>query len=155
MKQRDKEKTRKIAEAQIKELFDQAAKSEDLKLSKRYVELALNISTKTKTPVPRELKRRFCKNCHSYLVPGRNCRVRVSKGKVVYYCLNCKHFQRFIYRKLRGSKTPHLSAQFSIPKTKKRQSLFWAQKTRGFLATRPERRVEQISVSESKGKFSL
>jgi ribonuclease P protein subunit RPR2 len=94
---RDKAKIKKRAEAQIRELFRQA-ESSSLSNANRYVKIALKISTKTKTPIPRELKRRFCKKCKSYLVPGKNCRVRVSRGKIVYYCLQCKKFMRFVYK---------------------------------------------------------
>ena len=88
---------RKKAEEQIRELFRQA-ESAGQELADRYVRLAWSIATKTKTPFPRELKRRFCKNCFSYLVPGKNCRIRVSKGKIVCLCQNCRHFRRFVYK---------------------------------------------------------
>lgn len=94
---KQKENLKKKAEEQIRELFRQA-ESASQKLADRYVTIAWGIATKTKTPVPRELKRRFCRKCLSYFVPGRSCRVRVSKGKVVYYCLNCKTFRRFVYK---------------------------------------------------------
>lgn len=96
-KKERKEKVHKRAENEIKELFRQA-ESADKKHADRYVEIALKISTKTKTPVPKELKRRYCKNCNVYLVPDKNCRIRLSKGKIVYYCLECKHFRRFSYK---------------------------------------------------------
>ena len=92
-----KQKIMNIAEEQIRVLFKQA-ESAGQELANRYVKIAVKISTKTKTPIPRELKRRYCKNCLSYLVPDRNCRIRVSKGKIVYYCLECKHFRRFAYK---------------------------------------------------------
>ena len=90
-------KIRETAERQIRELFRQAESARQ-ELADRYVKLAWSLSTKTKTPIPRELKRRFCRKCLSYFVPGRNCRVRVSKGKVVCYCLNCRKFRRFVYK---------------------------------------------------------
>jgi len=96
-RKRKKESVRQAAEEQIRELFRQAALAGPA-LAKRYVEIALKISMKTKTPVPRELKRMYCKNCRAYLVPHRNCRIRLSRGKIVYYCLNCKHIRRFGYR---------------------------------------------------------
>ena len=90
-----------IAKERIGELFEQAATAfnEDRALANRYVELARKISMKYKVRIPSELRRRFCKNCNSYLVPSVNCRVRVSKGKLIYYCLECKHFMRFSYRR--------------------------------------------------------
>lgn len=88
---------RAIAEERIRELFRQADSmfSRSRKLADRYVELARKISMKYKVRIPRQLKRRFCKHCHCYLKPGVNCRVRIAKGRVIYYCLSCKRFMRF------------------------------------------------------------
>lgn len=90
-----------IAKERIKELFKQAEKifDEEPKLADRYVQLARKISMKYKTRIPSELKKRFCKHCYCYLVPGKNCRVRTHEGKVVYYCLSCKKYMRFPYKK--------------------------------------------------------
>ncbi len=92
---------KEIANERILKLFEQAELrfKEDSKLSDRYVEIARKISMKYKVKIPRELKRRFCKHCHKYLVPSVNCRVRLTQKKVVYYCLNCKRFMRFPYHK--------------------------------------------------------
>ena len=91
----------KIAKERIRVLFDQAKEvyKEDPKLSDRYVELARKIAMKFKVRIPSDLKRLFCKHCYCYLVPSKNCRVRLQKGKVVYYCLNCKKYMRFVIRK--------------------------------------------------------
>lgn len=90
----------KIAKDRIIELFRQAEEAFDKnpKLSDRYVEIARDISMRIKVRIPSELKRRFCKHCYSYLVPGKNCRVRTKEGKVVYYCQNCRKYMRFPYR---------------------------------------------------------
>lgn len=88
---------RDIANKRISELFEQAAfqfnKNPDL--SDRYVEIARKIAMKYKVRIPKELKRRFCKHCHKYIVPGVNSRVRLTKQKVVYYCSNCRRYMRF------------------------------------------------------------
>jgi ribonuclease P protein subunit RPR2 len=89
-----------IALSRIKTLFNEArlAFKEDSNLSDRYVQLAKKIATKYKVRIPKEYKKKFCKNCFSYLVPGKNCRVRLQKKKLVYYCISCKHFMRFPYK---------------------------------------------------------
>lgn len=94
-------KQKKIASERIIILFDQAKKAfkKDLKLSNRYVLLARKIAMKYKVRIPSALKKQFCKHCHSYLVPSVNVRVRTKEGKVVYYCLNCKKYMRFPYKK--------------------------------------------------------
>lgn len=95
-----KEEQRKIALTRIKKLFAEAElvfyKSK--KLANRYVELASNISMKVKVRIPLEFRRKFCKYCHAYLVPGSNCRIRTRDGKVIISCLECKEFMRIPIR---------------------------------------------------------
>lgn len=92
---------KEIAEKRILYLFEQAKDtfSKSPELASRYVALARKISMKYKVKIPRELKRRFCKHCNRYIMPGKNCRVRTHKGKVVYYCFNCKKYMRFVISK--------------------------------------------------------
>lgn len=104
MKKKHKKKPfeqREIAAERINKLFKQAKEmfKESPELSDRYVELARSISMKYKVKIPSKFKRKFCKHCHIYLVPSKNCRVRLTKHKVVYYCLNCKKYMRFPYSK--------------------------------------------------------
>ncbi|MEM2121494.1 MAG: ribonuclease P protein component 4 [Candidatus Woesearchaeota archaeon] len=99
---RKKNKTKKQKEivlSRINRLFEEAENifKEDKNLAKRYVYIARRLSMKYKVKIPRELKRRFCKNCYSYLKPGINCRVRLGDKRVIYYCLECKHYMRFPY----------------------------------------------------------
>jgi len=92
---------RKIALERIEILFREAKSvfKDKPELSNRYVELARKIAMKSKVRFPRELKRRFCSHCHSYLVPSGNCIIRLQKSRVVYTCLNCKGVMRFPYIK--------------------------------------------------------
>jgi|SRR3989344_2205385 len=85
-----------IAEERIHLLFQEAEKifSKNKTLANRYVALARKISMKTKTKIPTELKRKFCKHCHHYLQPGINSRTRTRAGKVIISCLDCKKFMR-------------------------------------------------------------
>lgn len=86
-----------IAKDRINYLFEQANKAfnKNPGLANRYVTLARKLAMKYKVRIPKELKRKFCKHCYKYLMPGKNCRIRTKEGKVVYYCLNCKKFMRF------------------------------------------------------------
>ncbi|MBI5389566.1 ribonuclease P [Candidatus Woesearchaeota archaeon] len=88
---------REIAKERILILFTQAQKmfSSDRALAHRYVAMARKIAMKYKTKIPRFVKRQFCKHCYHYLMPGVNCRVRLGKSRVIYYCLDCKKFMRF------------------------------------------------------------
>jgi len=89
-------KVQKIAKKRISLLFRLAKEHfrEDSKLSDKYVKMARRIAMKHKIRLPSELKKRFCKNCHAYLVPGINCRVRIHKHRIIYYCFGCRHFMR-------------------------------------------------------------
>ncbi len=89
-----------IAEQRIKKLFQEAEKRAmegRMDLANRYVEIAREISMKYLVRIPKEYKLRYCKKCHSYLLPGKNCMVRLKKHKVVIKCLNCGHFMRYPY----------------------------------------------------------
>lgn len=97
---------RKIAKGRIKELFRQAdlrMRGKPTKMSRalanRYVALARKISMKYKVKIPVNLKRKFCRHCYKYLKPGINCRVRLAKGRVIYCCLECRRFMRFVIKK--------------------------------------------------------
>lgn len=94
-------KDKKIALEKIKTLFFEAEKQfpKDSNLSNRYVKLARKIAMKFNIPMPREFKRKFCKHCYVYLVPNKNCRVRIHKSRVIYSCDNCKKFMRFVLKK--------------------------------------------------------
>ena len=83
-------KQQKIALQRINILFKEAKNmfNEEPKLADRYVQLARRIAMKYKVKIPSKFKRRFCKHCHKYLVPGINLRIRTHKGHMVYYCLN-------------------------------------------------------------------
>ncbi|MBI4159472.1 ribonuclease P [Candidatus Woesearchaeota archaeon] len=82
----------------VKTLFKEASKQKDPKLANRYINIARKAAMKINLRIPRELKRRFCKNCYSYLVPSKNCRVRIHKNKVIYYCLDCKKYMRYMLK---------------------------------------------------------
>lgn len=91
----------KIARERIDVLIKQADNMFHLnpQLSNRYIYLLRKIAMKYNVKIKPEYKRKFCKHCYSYLRPSVNVRIRVSNGKVVYYCLNCKKFMRFPYIK--------------------------------------------------------
>jgi ribonuclease P protein subunit RPR2 len=91
---------KKIAKERIEKLFKEAerrAKEGRLELSNRYVEIARKIAMKYLVRIPKDAKMRYCRKCGSYLVPGKNCRVRLQKHKVVVTCLNCGNVRRYPY----------------------------------------------------------
>ncbi|MEM5802199.1 MAG: hypothetical protein QXQ18_02325 [Candidatus Aenigmatarchaeota archaeon] len=92
----------KIARERIKILFDLAKKElkEHPERSRRYIELMRKIALRYNIRL-KKLKRKFCKNCNTLLVPGYTSQVRLeSKNKMIRVkCLNCQKIYRFGYRK--------------------------------------------------------
>ncbi len=80
------------------QLADQRMRENEEDLAKRYVNLALLISKKYNVRIPRDMKYRICKKCKLFIVPGKNARVRLKKGKVVITCLNCGYKKRYKYK---------------------------------------------------------
>ena len=94
---KDKKIQKQIALSRIKRLFllaENKALSGELSIANRYVEIARKLSMKYLVPMPKEFKHRFCKHCYSFLHPYVNSRFRVSRGKLIIYCNNCKKYSR-------------------------------------------------------------
>src|SRR3989338_5039250 len=90
----------KLALSEIMAILNKAKGvfGEKPELSHKYAKKARRTALKYKLKLPLSLKRRICKNCFSFLVPGKNLRVRTTRGHITYYCLNCKKFMRFGYK---------------------------------------------------------
>ena len=89
--------TKRIARERIGILFDRAREffPENPAASDRCVALARRIAMRQRVRIPRELRRRFCRRCSAYLVPGVTLRVRVRHGTVVTTCLRCDARRRY------------------------------------------------------------
>ena len=57
--------------------------------SKRYIELITLIGQKNRVRIPLDIKKQFCKKCHSYLKPGKNAKLRTTKTYQVLTCGDC------------------------------------------------------------------
>jgi len=102
IKRREQREKKRIALERIDILFSLAERvfPYDRELANRYVEIALAVQQKAKVRMPRKWKRRYCKKCHSFLVPGVNARVRLRQKRmphVVIKCLECGHIMRYPY----------------------------------------------------------
>jgi len=99
--------TKKIAKERIRVLFEQAKSvfSAHPEMSNRYVDLARRIAMRQRIRIDREFRRRFCHHCYTYLVPGRNMRVRIHGGSVVVTCQTCNKKTRFRVVRSRGQST--------------------------------------------------
>jgi len=94
-----KEWIREMAHQRIRLLFELAEESFEKAplLSNRYVLLAKKISMRHRIRMPRALKRRICKKCGVFLVPGSNSRIRIRDDRVVTTCLECGMIVRIPY----------------------------------------------------------
>jgi ribonuclease P protein subunit RPR2 len=77
-------------------LFDAAAAifPESPAKAQRLVAQAHSLVLRSRIKLPAVLKRRYCKQCHALWVPGKTVRVRITKGRLTYTCLNCKRIRR-------------------------------------------------------------
>ncbi len=103
MYRRETQEAKRIARDRIEALFNMAAslagEGKD-ELSRRYVALARRIGMKVDIPVGHRMD--YCRKCNSYMLPSRNCRVRVTRGRKIIACLNCGRISRFPYRRREG-----------------------------------------------------
>ncbi|NVM29180.1 MAG: ribonuclease P [Candidatus Helarchaeota archaeon] len=93
---------KKIAAEQITILFEQARQifEEDPGKAQRYTDMARVISKRCKVRIPKQYKIQICRHCKSYLMPGKNGRVRIRSKRrrhVTITCLNCKRATRYYY----------------------------------------------------------
>lgn len=91
MKTRNKTKLKKNALEEIKLLFMKAGK--DRAKADNYVRKARKIGMKVNLPLPKELKRKYCKHCNSYFRSG-NYRVRTRNKMIIYYCFKCRKYTK-------------------------------------------------------------
>jgi ribonuclease P protein subunit RPR2 len=66
---------------------------EDINLARRYVELALDVSTRCRVKLSCVSPYIVCKGCKTIMVPGRTCTVRMRSKRfkhLVITCLICK-----------------------------------------------------------------
>lgn len=90
---------RKIGNDRVAILVDlsrEAVKNGKDDRARRYVELARAICGKAQTEMPRDF--RYCKECLLPLIPGINCKVRLTAGKIVSSC-SCGNLWRMPYLK--------------------------------------------------------
>lgn len=97
----------------VKKLFSEAdaAFPESTELSDRYVAMARKAAQRARVSIPQLFKKRFCRHCGCYWMPGKTVRVRLQKQKVVYYCLKCRHYTRHPYVAEKKAKREELFKQ--------------------------------------------
>lgn len=106
----------RIATSHINALFELAIKSLDNhpERSRRYIEIARNISRKHKVSPSRLQKRMFCKSCNIPLVPGKTARIRTRNDRTIITCMECGNIKRIPFRreKIRCNSTTKHYAEY-------------------------------------------
>ncbi|AEH07390.1 ribonuclease P protein component 4 [Methanothermococcus okinawensis] len=94
-------------------LAEEEAKQNRMNRARRYVELSRKIAMKIRMPFPKKWKRRICKKCGTFLVFGKNARVRIKSNEnppnVMIKCLECGNIVRIPIireKKLKRKKNP-------------------------------------------------
>jgi len=98
-RRKDSHKTRDLALQRMERLFVLAEEEHwnHPERSRRYVEIAKKISTRTRVRMPRPLKRLYCHHCGCYLSPEVS-RVRLRDGILITTCTRCEGQMRRPYR---------------------------------------------------------
>jgi ribonuclease P protein subunit RPR2 len=86
----------RIARERIQILFDLAEKEfkKHPERSKRYVELARKMGLRYNIRLPKELKKKFCKNCSTLLKPGLTSEIRIRNKILTIRCKICNKIYR-------------------------------------------------------------
>ncbi|MBU5678542.1 MAG: ribonuclease P [Candidatus Aenigmatarchaeota archaeon] len=95
---------KRIALERIEILFNEAKRAMKLKkpeLAKRYIELARKIGMRCNVKIPSQYKTKFCKKCNVYLIPSKNCKIKLDSKKhlIKITCLECGNIKIFRYKK--------------------------------------------------------
>lgn len=88
---------RGLAQERIAVLLQQAEERYPDALAHRYAQLARRIQMRYKVRLTPQQRRRVCKRCFHFLKLGRNCRIRLTKSKASYTCLDCGQVMRYPY----------------------------------------------------------
>jgi ribonuclease P protein subunit RPR2 len=96
VRRRNKGAERQVALQRIRRLIELAGPAE-AERARRYVRLARRIGMRYQVSLPREVRRRVCRECDALLVPGRTARVRTTDGRVSVTCLACGTVKRYPY----------------------------------------------------------
>jgi len=81
-----------IAVERMEELYKMARDiyEENPELSRRYTDLIKRISQRTRTKIPKHIKRNICKKCGTIQMPGLNSRTRIRQKREPHIARTCK-----------------------------------------------------------------
>ncbi len=96
-----KYRKRKQAETDLHELLVLAAThvKTNSKLSSNAVRDVFRLNKQLRIPIPLTEKRKLCKVCYTYLLPGVTSTHRIAKGRIIITCKSCGTVKRLQYRR--------------------------------------------------------
>lgn len=95
-----KSQVREIAKERIDLLVANALHERDEYLAAKQASRAKKIAMRFRIRLPYEIRQLYCKKCKTFIVPGRDARVRVGRTRlraVRITCLKCGHTYRKIF----------------------------------------------------------
>jgi ribonuclease P protein subunit RPR2 len=101
---------KQIARKRVQVLFEEANRTskENPLLSQTYIFTARKIAMAARMRLPTIYKRSLCKNCNTFLVPGKSSRTRIKQLRephVTVTCLKCGNKSRFTLKSKKKEKT--------------------------------------------------
>jgi ribonuclease P protein subunit RPR2 len=101
---------KQIARKRVQILFEEANRTykENPMLSQSYILAARKIAMAARMRLPQIYKNSICKNCNTFLVPGKSSRTRIKQSRephVIVTCLKCGNQSRFALKSKKKEKT--------------------------------------------------
>ncbi len=116
---RNKSQEKRIAQERIETLFGLAEKEAlggNIARADKYVEHARIIGMRYNITPSSQHRRRYCRGCHTFLLPSVTARVRAGDGKMVYTCLKCGRISRYPHIRERRERRRKDGIQVRNPK---------------------------------------
>ncbi|MFW9862296.1 MAG: ribonuclease P [Candidatus Thorarchaeota archaeon] len=95
--------TKRLARARIKMLWEHASKiaKTDREGARRRMQVASRVAQRARIKVPKDIKRKICRQCGIVLIPGESCRVRMRNNRAKHLtvtCIACGNIARYYVR---------------------------------------------------------
>lgn len=82
---------KRLARTRIEILWEQALEiaKTDRDGARRRMQVAARIAQRARIKVPKDIKRKICRQCGILLIPGENCRVRMRNNRAKHLTVTC------------------------------------------------------------------
>ncbi|MFX0054455.1 MAG: ribonuclease P [Promethearchaeota archaeon] len=92
--------TKRLARARIEILWEQASEmaKTDREGARRRMQVASRVAQRARIKVPKDIRRKICRQCGMVLIPGESCRVRMRNNRAKHLtvtCIACGNIARY------------------------------------------------------------